>query len=171
MAQLRADLASSRESAEALRRDLRTTQADGEGRARERDESTRNLRNELRDADETIGCVRHFATRPGELCTAIAHTCCPSPVQSTPATAAVAAGPWAAACALRRALRRAIRCAIGTRSPGQEAGQYRSGEYARGCEEGGGAERDAQGQGGVSPSAGGGAAGGARCACGGACRH
>jgi hypothetical protein len=57
VAQLRADLASSRESAEALRRDLRTTQADGEGRARERDESTRNLRNELRDADETIGCV------------------------------------------------------------------------------------------------------------------
>lgn len=55
--QLRADLASSRESAEALRRDLRAAQADGEGRARERDESTRNLRNELRDADETIGCV------------------------------------------------------------------------------------------------------------------
>ena len=73
VAQLRADLASSRESAEALRRDLRVTQADGEGRARERDESTRNLRNELRDADETIGCVRLTLCRHVQLCHSHSH--------------------------------------------------------------------------------------------------
>jgi len=57
VALLSSDLASSRESAEALRRDLRALQAQGEGRAREQDVSARDLRKELRDADETIGCA------------------------------------------------------------------------------------------------------------------
>ena len=55
VATLRAELAASRESNEALRRDLRMAQADGEGRARELDVSARDLRKELRECDETIG--------------------------------------------------------------------------------------------------------------------
>ena len=58
MARLSAELASSREAAEGLRRDLHVAQADGEGRDRQHDASTRDLRKELRDCDETIGCVR-----------------------------------------------------------------------------------------------------------------
>ena len=57
VSRLTAELASSREAAEGLRRDLRAAQADGEGRDRQHDASTRDLRKELRDCDETIGCV------------------------------------------------------------------------------------------------------------------
>ena len=62
LSRLTAELASSREAAEGLRRDLRAAQTDGEGRDRQHDASTRDLRKELRDCDETIGCV--FAERP-----------------------------------------------------------------------------------------------------------
>ena len=58
MSRLSAELASSREAAEALRADLRASQATGEGRDRQHDASTRDLRKELRDCDETIGCGR-----------------------------------------------------------------------------------------------------------------
>ena len=57
VSRLTAELASSREAAEGLRRDLRAAQTDGEGRDRQHDASTRDLRKELRDCDETIGCV------------------------------------------------------------------------------------------------------------------
>jgi hypothetical protein len=57
VSRLTAELASSREAAEGLRRDLRSAQTDGEGRDRQHDASTRDLRKELRDCDETIGCV------------------------------------------------------------------------------------------------------------------
>ncbi len=57
VSRLTAELASSREAAEALRRDLHSRQADGEGRDRQHDASTRDLRKELRDCDETIGHV------------------------------------------------------------------------------------------------------------------
>lgn len=62
VSRLTAELASSREAAEGLRRDLRAAQTDGEGRDRQHDASTRDLRKELRDCDETIGCVA--AKRP-----------------------------------------------------------------------------------------------------------
>jgi phage shock protein A len=89
---LSADLASSREAAEGLRRDLHAAQTDGEGRNRQHDASTRDLRKELRDCDETIGHALHAMPR---------HAC------------PLLLGPCLLCSAQRRAMRRTAASACG----------------------------------------------------------
>jgi hypothetical protein len=103
VSRLSAELASSREAAEGLRRDLHAAQTDGEGRNRQHDASTRDLRKELRDCDETIGCAAHTHHLQHACCCLVPARQAP---RLPPARVADAFTPTAGACGTSCAPRR-----------------------------------------------------------------